>query len=73
MTDHAATPQTRVFVIGGVRIVEDASMAGKSTPKIQKMLTPLYPQIENATVRERTDETSGMIVTEWIAKPGRKG
>ncbi|GIK64430.1 MAG: hypothetical protein BroJett018_22240 [Chloroflexota bacterium] len=73
MTDHAATPQTRVFVIGGVRIVEDASMAGKSTPEIQKMLTPLYPQIENATVRERTDEATGMTIIEWIQRAGRKG
>ena len=73
MTDNAATSQTRVFVIGGVRIVEDASMAGKSTTEIQKLLTPLYPQIENATMRERTDEASGMMVVEWIAKPGRKG
>ena len=73
MTDHAATSQTRVFVIGGVRIVEDASMAGKSTSEIQKMLAPLYPQIENATVRERADETTGMMVVEWIARAGRKG
>lgn len=73
MTDHAATPQTRVFVIGGVRIVEDASMAGKSTTEIQKILTPLYPQIENATVRERTDEATGMTIIEWIQRAGRKG
>ncbi|MBZ0315290.1 MAG: hypothetical protein K8L91_02645 [Anaerolineae bacterium] len=73
MTDHTATAQTRVFVIGGVRIVEDASMADKSTTEIQKLLTPLYPQIENATVRERADETTGMIIIEWIQRAGRKG
>ncbi|MBZ0304425.1 MAG: hypothetical protein K8I82_00015 [Anaerolineae bacterium] len=63
----------RVFKIGGTRIVEDATMNGKSTAEIQKMLAPLYPQIENATVRERTDEESGMTVIEWIPRPGRKG
>lgn len=73
MTDNTATPQTRVFVIGGVRIVEDASMAGKSTTEIQKMLTPLYPQIENATVRERTDEATGLNYIDFIIRAGRKG
>lgn len=73
MSDNPATPQNRVFVIGGVRLTEDASMVGKSTAEIQKMLTPLYPQVENATVRERTDEASSMTIIEWIPKPGRKG
>lgn len=73
MSDNIATPQNRVFVIGGVRLTEDASMLGKSTAEIQKMLRPLYPQVENATVRERTDEASGMTIIEWIPKPGRKG
>lgn len=73
MSDNTATPQNRVFVIGGVRLTEDASMVGKSTAEIQKMLTPLYPQVENATVRERTDEASSMTIIEWIPKPGRKG
>ncbi|KAB2902725.1 MAG: hypothetical protein F9K27_15950 [Anaerolineae bacterium] len=73
MSDNPATPQNRVFVIGGVRLTEDASMVGKSTAEIQKMLTSLYPQVENATVRERTDEASSMTIIEWIPKPGRKG
>jgi hypothetical protein len=73
VSDNTATPQTRVFVIGGVRLTEDASMVGKSTADIQKMLTPLYPQVENATVRERTNEANGMTVVEFIPRPGRKG
>lgn len=73
MSDNPATSQNRVVVIGGVRLTEDASMVGKSIAEIQKMLTPLYPQVENATVRERTDEASSMTIIEWIPKPGRKG
>jgi hypothetical protein len=74
MTDQIQeTTPTRVFKIGSVRIVEDESMQGKSLKEIQKMLAPLYPQIENATVRERTDEESGVVLIEYINPPGRKG
>jgi len=70
MTDQ--TPN-RVFKIGSVRIVEDESMQGKSSKEIQKMLAPLYPQIENATIREQTDAESGVTEISYISPPGRKG
>lgn len=72
MTDQP-TPTTRVFKIGAVRLVEDASMTGKSIPDIQTLLKPLYPQVENATVRETRDETSGITLVEFLPRPGRKG
>ncbi len=72
MTDQP-TPTTRVFKIGAVRLVEDASMAGKSIADIQTLLKPLYPQVENATVRETPDETSGITLVEFLPRPGRKG
>lgn len=65
--------RTRVFVIGGVRLMEEASMAGKTNADIQQMLKPLYPQVENATLRERLDEASGLTIVEFIPRPGRKG
>lgn len=70
MTDQ--TPK-RVFKIGSVRIVEDASLAGKTPQEVQKLLAPLYPQIENATIREHTDEASGVTEITYHAAPGRKG
>ena len=72
MTDQThETTLTRVFKIGSVRIVEDESMQGKSSQEIQKMLAPLYPQIENATIRERTEGDTTFV--EYIARAGRKG
>lgn len=70
MTDQ--TP-SRVFKIGSVRIVEDASLAGKTPQEVQKLLAPLYPQIENATVRETPDAEGGLTLVEFIPRPGRKG
>jgi hypothetical protein len=72
-TDTATQTSTRVFKIGAVRIVEDSSMAGRSNSEIQQLLKPLYPQVENATLRERIDEESGLTVVEFIPRPGRKG
>jgi len=72
MTDQTQnTSPTRVFKIGSVRIVEDPSMVGKTPKEIQKLLAPLYPQVENATVRERTE--GDIHITEFIQQPGRKG
>ena len=75
MSDQLQTSAnpTRVFVIGGVRLMEEASMSGKTNADIQQMLKPLYPQVENATLRERFDEASGLTVVEFIPRPGRKG
>ena len=72
MTDNTQ-PTNRVFKIGSVRIVEDDSLRGKSPSEVQQFLAPLYPQIENATVRERTDEASGVTEITYHAAPGCKG
>ena len=72
MIDHnPETSPARVFKIGGVRIVEDASMAGKSPEEIRAILKPLYPQVENATIREHTE--GGTTQIEYLIRPGRKG
>ena len=72
MTDqNPVTSPTRVFKIGSVRIVEDASMAGKSPEEIRSILKPLYPQVENATIREHTEGEATII--EYLARAGRKG
>jgi hypothetical protein len=74
MTDQTQnTNPSRVFKIGSVRIVEDSSMVGKTPKEIQKLLAPLYPQVENATIREHTDEATGVTEISYLAKPGRKG
>jgi len=75
-TPETTTPKndtkiTRVFKIGSVRIVEDESMRGKDVKTIQKLLAPLYPQVENATVRERTEGDTQVI--DFIQQAGRKG
>jgi hypothetical protein len=74
MTDqNQETTLTRVFKIGSVRIVEDESMQGRSAKDVQKMLAPLYPQVENATIREHTDEASGVVEISYLPAAGRKG
>lgn len=70
MTDP--TPK-RVFKIGSVRLVEDAALAGKTPQEVQQLLAPLYPQIENASLRESTDPDTGLTLIEWLPRPGRKG
>jgi hypothetical protein len=53
--------------------VEDETMQGKTAKEIQKMLAPLYPQIENATIREHTDEATGVTEVSYLPAVGRKG
>jgi hypothetical protein len=74
MTDQTQeTTPTRIFKIGSVRIVEDETMQGKTAKEIQKMLAPLYPQIENATIRQHTDEATGVTEVSYLPAVGRKG
>lgn len=61
----------RVFKIGSTRIVEDGSMAGLSIAQVQASLAGQYPEVSNATVRERTE--GGLRVVEFLPQPGRKG
>ena len=72
MTDQNPTPLTRVFKIGATRVVEDAStMFGLSNEQVRDLLKTSYPEIANATLRERDE--NGMHVVEFLPQPGRKG
>ena len=70
MTEN--TTPNRIFKIGATRIVEDASLSGKSLDEVKAILQRSYPEIAHATVRETTLE-DGTKLVEWLAKPGRKG
>jgi hypothetical protein len=73
MTGQNATPnqQGRVFKIGATRIVEDASMSQIDNEAIRDLLKTSYPEIANATMRERDE--NGLRVVEFLPQPGRKG
>jgi hypothetical protein len=64
------TPR-RVFKIGSVRIVEDASMQHLSNEQVQAVLQRTYPEVANATLRVTTEGETSLL--EWIPKPGKKG
>jgi hypothetical protein len=73
MTDPNVTPTqpARVFKLGATRIVEDASMHGVSNEDVRTLLKTSYPEIANATIRERDE--NGLRVVEFLPQPGRKG
>lgn len=71
MTDQNQNSLSRVFKIGATRIVEDPSMAPLDNNAIRDLLKTSYPEIANATIRERDE--SGLRVVEFLPQPGRKG
>jgi hypothetical protein len=71
MTDQT-NPQPRVFKIGATRIVEDASLAGRSLDEVKEILKHSYPEVAHATVRE-TDLEDGSRLCEFLPVAGRKG
>jgi len=72
MTDQNSTQPTRVFKIGATRVVEDPStMSGMSNEQVRDLLKTTYPEIANATIRERDE--NGLRVVEFLPQPGRKG
>lgn len=72
MTDQNPTQPTRVFKIGATRVVEDPStMSGLSNEQVRDLLKTTYPEIANATLRERDE--NGLRVVEFLPQPGRKG
>ncbi len=71
MTDQNQTPASRVFKIGATRIVEDPSMSTLTNEQARDLLKTSYPEIANATLRER--EENGLRVVEFLPQPGRKG
>jgi hypothetical protein len=62
---------SRVFKIGATRIVEDPSMSDLTNEQARDLLKTSYPEIANATLRER--EENGLRVVEFLPQPGRKG
>ena len=71
MTQLSNIQPTRVFKIGATRIVEDATMSTLDNDAIRELLKTSYPEVANATIRER-DEI-GLRVVEFLPQPGRKG
>jgi hypothetical protein len=71
MTDQNPTQPARVFKISTTRIVEDASMSSLDNNAIRDLLKTSYPEIANATIRERDE--NGLRVVEFLPQPGRKG
>jgi hypothetical protein len=71
MTDQNPTQPARVFKIGATRIVEDASMHGATNEEVRDLLKTSYPEIANATIRERDE--NGVRIVEFLPQPGRKG
>jgi len=64
---------TRIFKIGSTKIVEDESMQGRSIEEMREILRLTFPEVAQATVREKVDAENGITWIEWLPKPGRKG
>lgn len=67
------TPLTRVFKIGANRVVEDASTMQLSNEQARELLKISYPEVANATIRERIDTAANLRIVEFLPQPGRKG
>ncbi len=73
MSDNLTPFVARIFVIGAHRIVEtDESTAALSSEQMRTLFRATYPEVANATVRERTD-AEGHRVVEYLPQPGHKG
>ncbi len=72
MSDNPTPFVPRIFVIGAHRIVEDESTAAVSNDAMRVLFRSTYPEVANATIRERTD-AEGHRVVEFLPQPGRKG
>lgn len=64
---------SRIFKIGTTKIVEDESMAGLSLDEIREQLKIAYPEVAEATVREKIDAEAGITYIEYLPRAGRKG
>lgn len=69
--ETVTTVTTRVFKIGTTRIPENDTTRGKSAEDVQALLKAAYPEVANATVRERVE--GEYQVVEFLPQPGRKG
>ena len=68
---NETNPTPRIFVIGATRIVEDASLAGRSSEEIREILKLTYPEVAHATIRET--EQDGQKIVSFLVRPGFKG
>jgi hypothetical protein len=63
----------RIFKIGSTQIVEDESMQGLSIDEVKARLKSSFPEVAQATVREKTDAETGITYVKFLPRPGRKG
>jgi hypothetical protein len=61
----------RIFKIGSTQIVEDESMQGLSIDEVKARLKSSFPEVAQATVREKTE--GEVTYVEFLPRPGRKG
>jgi PRTRC genetic system protein C len=71
--NQPAAPLTCVFKIGANRVVEDEPTARLTNEQVRELLKATYPEVANATIRERTDAEAGLQIVEFLPQPGRKG
>ena len=64
-------PVTRIFRIGSSRVLEDETTAGLPVEEVQARLQRLYPELANATHRQRREGDT--LFVEFLPRPGRKG
>lgn len=69
--ETVTTVTTRVFKIGTTRIVENDTTRGKAPADVQALLKAAYPEVANATIRERVEGEYQIV--EYLPQPGRKG
>lgn len=61
----------RVFVVGSTRITENDTTSGLTPEQVRKTLEAAYPEVANATIRERAEGDTAIV--EFLPQPGRKG
>jgi PRTRC genetic system protein C len=71
MSQHQPDHPERIFKIGDVLIVEDASQSGMTNEDVRDVLAFQYPEVANATIT--TSEQQGRLIVEFVYRPGRKG
>ncbi len=62
---------TRIFKIGSSRIVEDESLSGLSIEEVRDRLKRTYPEVANATFRQKQEGDT--LYIEFMPVAGRKG
>lgn len=72
MSEQSIEQPSRVFKIGATRIVADDSFLSVDNEAARQVLKASYPEVANATIRERTLDDGTQLV-EYLPQPGRKG